>query len=216
MIRRVIFDIDNTLIPWEEKYYNEIKNVLDELNVEYTEQDYIEIQKAFSEYENEYYTFNRKTMMEYINKYTKKNYQEEFIYEIIKKWGSCVPEKSDENIIKLLEYLKTKYELVILTDWYEDQQSERLQKLDILKYFQKVYSAEKTKRKPFKEAFIQAIGDNKPEECIMIGDNFERDIKGALNAGLQAIWYNPNNKIEITKDIEYYEISNLKEVNTIL
>lgn len=216
MIRRVIFDIDNTLIPWEEEYYNEIKKVLDELNVEYTEQDYIEIQKAFSEYENEYYTFNRKTMMEYINKYTKKNYQEEFIYEITKKWSSCVPEKSDENIIKLLEYLKTKYELVILTDWYEDQQSERLQKLDILKYFQKVYSAEKTKRKPFKEAFIQAIGDNKPDECIMIGDNFERDIKGALNAGLQAIWYNPNNKTETTKDIEYYEISNLKEVNTIL
>ena len=216
MIKRVIFDIDNTLIPWEQEYYSEIKNVLDELNVEHTEQDYIEIQKAFSEYENEYYTFNRKTMMEYINKYTKKNYPEEFIYEITKKWGSCVPEKSDENIIKLLEYLKTKYELVILTDWYEDQQSERLQKLDILKYFQKVYSAEKTKRKPFKEAFMQALGDNKSEECIMIGDNFERDIKGALNAGLQAIWYNPNNKTETTKDIEYYEISSLKEVNKII
>lgn len=216
MIKRIIFDIDNTLIPWEEEYYNEIKNVLDELNVEHTEQDYIEIKKAFGEYENEYYTFDRKVMMEYINNYTKKNYPEEFIYKITKKWENCVPEKIDENILKLLEYLKTKYELVILTDWYEDQQSERLQKIDILKYFQKVYSAENTKRKPFKEAFIQAIGDNKPEECIMIGDNFERDIKGALNAGLQAIWYNPNNKTETTKDIEYYEISNLKEVNTIL
>ena len=63
---------------------------------------------------------------------------------------------------------------------------------------------------------MQALGDNRPEECIMIGDNFERDIQGALNAGLQAIWYNPNNKTETTKDIEYYEISNLKEVNTIL
>ena len=120
-------------------------------------------------------------MTESINNYTKKNYPEEFIYKITKKWENCVPEKIDENILKLLEYLKTKYELVILTDWYEDQQSERLQKIDILKYFQKVYSAENTKRKPFKEAFMQALGDNKPEECIMIGDNFERDIKGALN-----------------------------------
>ena len=216
MIKRVIFDIDNTLIPWKEEYYNEINNVLDELKVEHTEQDYIEIKKAFGEYENEYYTFDRKLMMNFINNYTKKNYPEEFIYKVTKKWANCVPEKIDANIIKLLEYLKTKYELVILTDWYGDQQTERLEKIDILKYFQKVYFAENTKRKPFKEAFMQAIGDNKPEECTMIGDSFERDIQGALNAGLQAIWYNPNNKTEITKDIGYYVISNLEEVNKIL
>ena len=216
MIKRVIFDIDNTLIPWKEEYYNEIKNVLDELNVEHTEQDYIEIKKAFGKYENEYYTFDRKLMMEYINKYTKKNYPEEFIYKVTKKWANCVPEKIDENIIKLLEYLKTKYELVILTDWYGDQQAKRLEKIDILKYFQDVYAAENTKRKPFKEAFMQAIGNNKPEECIIIGDSFERDIKGALNAGLQAIWYNPNNETEITKNEEYYSVSKLEEINKIL
>ena len=216
MIKRVIFDIDNTLIPWKEEYYNEINNVLDELKVEHIEQDYIEIKNALGKYENEYYTFDRKLMMNFINNYTKKNYPEEFIYKVTKKWANCVPEKIDANIIKLLEYLKTKYELVILTDWYGDQQTERLEKIDILKYFQKVYFAENTKRKPFKEAFMQAIGDNKPEECIMIGDSFERDIQGALNAGLQAIWYNPNNKTEITKDIGYYVISNLEEVNKIL
>ena len=216
MIKRVIFDIDNTLIPWKEEYYNEIKNVLDELNVEHTEQDYIEIKKAFGEYENEYYTFDRKLMMNFINNYKKKNYPEEFIYKVTKKWANCVPEKIDANIIKLLEYLKTKYELVILTDWYGDQQTERLEKIDILKYFKKVYSAENTKRKPFKEAFMQAIGDNKPEECIMIGDNFERDIKGAVNAGLQAIWYNPNNGTETTKNEKYYIISKLEELRKIL
>lgn len=216
MIKRIIFDIDNTLIPWKEEYYNEINKVLDELNIKHTEQDYIEIKKAFSEYENVYYTFDRKVMMEFINKYTKKNYPEEFIYKLTEKWAKCAPKKIDESIIKLLEYLKTKYELVILTDWYGDQQAKRLEKIDILKYFQNVYSAENTKRKPFKEAFMQAIGNNKPEECIIIGDSFERDIKGALNAGLQAIWYNPNNETEITKNEEYYSVSKLEEINKIL
>ena len=28
MIKRVIFDIDNTLIPWKKEYYSEIKKVL--------------------------------------------------------------------------------------------------------------------------------------------------------------------------------------------
>lgn len=213
MIKRVIFDIDNTLIPWKEEYYSEIKKVLKELNIDYTEKDYEKILEAFREYENVYYTFDKKLMLKYINDYTNKKYPEEFIYNVIEKWANCVPEKIDKNIIKLLEYLKSKYELVILTDWYKDQQIKRLEKVKILKYFSDTYSAENTRRKPFKEAFIQAIGDNKPSECVMIGDNFERDIKGALNAGLQAIYYAPN---EIKEKKEYYTISKLEDIANIL
>ena len=216
MIKKVIFDIDNTLIPWKDKYFNEINNVLDELNVNHTEQDYIEIKKAFGEYENAYYTFDKKVMMEYINNYTKKNYPEEFMDKIIKRWANCGIDEIEKGIKETLEYLQDKYELVILSDWYKEQQIKKLEKADFLKYFQNIYTAENTKRKPFKEAFMQAIGNNKAEECIMIGDDFKRDIKGAVNAGLQAIWYNPNNKTEITKDIEYYVISNLEELKKIL
>ena len=213
MIKRVIFDIDNTLIPWKEEYYNEVKKVLDDLNIKYTEKDYKEILKALNEYENEYYSFDRKLMIDYINKYTNNQYPEKFIYKVTERWANCVPDKIDKNIIKLLEYLKSKYELVVLTDWYGDQQAERLEKIGILKYFSNLYSAERTKRKPFKEAFMQAIGTNKPKECIMIGDNFERDIKGALNAGLQAVYYAPSGGEE---DKEYYTISKLEELTDIL
>ena len=35
----------------------------------------------------------------------------------------------------------------------------------------------------------------KPEECAMVGDNLENDIKGAKNAGiLKLIWKDINNK----------------------
>ena len=213
MIKRVILDIDNTLIPWKEEYYKEINKILDKLNIKYTDSDYNEILEALSAYEDEYYTFDRKLMLDYINKYTNKKYPIEFIYNIIESWANCVPDKIEKEIIETLEYLKSKYELVILTDWYGDQQEKRLEKLGILKYFSVVYSAEKTKRKPFKEAFIQAIGNNQPEECIMIGDNLERDIKGALNAGLNAIYYNPNHK---DFDVECTDISKIAELKNIL
>ncbi|MBQ2937875.1 MAG: HAD family hydrolase [Clostridia bacterium] len=213
MIKRVIFDIDNTLVMWKDEYYKKINNVLEELGIEYTDEDYNRILEALDEYENEYYIFDRKLMLEYINKYTQKQYPKEFIYNLTDKWANCVPDKMDSKIIETLEYLKSKYELVILTDWYADQQKERLEKLDILKYFTNVYSAEKTKRKPFKEAFMQAIGTSKPEECIMIGDNLERDIKGALNCGLKAVHYTPNNK---EKNEKYYTISKLEELREIL
>lgn len=213
MIKRVIFDIDNTLIPWKKEYNDEIRKTLEDLKIMYTDKDLKQISQAFDEYENEYYTFDRKLMLDFINKYTKKQYPEEFIYNILARWSTCVPDKIEKEIKETLKYLKSKYELVILTDWYAEQQIKRLEKLDILKYFQKVYSAEKTKRKPFKEAFIQAIGEHKPEECIMIGDDLERDIRGALDAGLQAIWYCPNNK-ELNTD--YQTILKIEELKDIL
>ena len=229
MIKRVIFDIDNTLMPWKKEYDNEIGIVLKELGIEYTEEETKKIRKALIEYENNYYTFNTKLMIDFINKYTKKNYPEEFIKKLINRWSKCAPENLPEATIKTLEYVKNKYEVVTLTDWYKEQQVKRLEKAKILKYFQEVYAAENTKRKPFKEAFMQAIGENKPEECIVIGDDFQRDIEGALKAGLQAIYYNPNNteqneKIsfynlknnEETKQIKYYTISELKEIMNIL
>lgn len=216
MIKRVIFDIDNTLIPWKEEYYDEINKVLDSLNIEHMKDDYNKIKEAFSEYENEYYTFDRKLMLDYINKYTKKQYPKEFIYGCTNRWADSVPQKLDESVINMLKYLKDKYQMVILTDWYADQQIEKLEKLNILQYFSKIYSAEKVKRKPFKEAFLQAIEDNKPEECIMIGDDFERDIKGALNAGLHAIYYNPKNNVIKDENSKYYTISRLDEIMNIL
>ena len=229
MIKRVIFDMDNTLMPGKKEYDNEIGIVLKELGIEYTEEENKKIRKALIEYENNYYTFNTKLMIDFINKYTKKNYPEELIEKLMNKWSKCAPEKLPESTIKVLEYTKSKYEVVVLTDWYKEQQVKRLEKAKILKYFQEVYAAENTKRKPFKEAFMQAIGENKPEECIVIGDDFQRDIEGALKAGLQAIYYNPNNteqskKIsfynlknnEETKQIKYYTISELKEIMNIL
>ncbi len=216
MIKRVIFDIDDTLIPWEKEYFNEIKYTLDDLNIKYTDKDYENILQAMHDYENEYYTFDRKLVNDYINKYTKKEYPEKFMYTLTKRYEFCVPDKISNNIINTLEYLKSKYELVILTDWYADQQKSRLEKLGILKYFSNLFSPEQTKRKPFKEAFMKAIGENKPEECVMIGDNIDRDVQGALNAGLKAIYYNPKNKNNKIENKNYYEIKRLEELTKIL
>ena len=216
MIKRVIFDIDNTLIPWESEYDKEIEKVLDELNIQYTEQEYKEIRKAFSEYEKVNYRFDKKLMLDYINNYMKKQYPIEFIDKVLKKWGDCVPEKIEDGVKDTLMYLKNKYEMVILTDWFAKEQINRLEILDINKYFSRVYSAEKTNRKPFKEAFVNAIADNKPAECIMIGDSLERDINGAINAGLKAVYYNPNETPDYEEKNGYIIINKLEQLKEIL
>ena len=49
MIKRVIFDMDNTLMPWKKEYDNERGIVLKELGIEYTEDENKKISKALLE-----------------------------------------------------------------------------------------------------------------------------------------------------------------------
>lgn len=213
MIKRLIFDIDGTLIPWKKEYDIEINKALDRLNITYNEEEVNKISDAFQKYENAYLTFNKDNMSRFINEYTKKQYPKELVYEVIKGWESCVPEQIEPEIVDTLKYLEKKYDMVILTDWYVDSQKERLKKLGILQYFKQIYGAESTKRKPFKEAFMQAVGDNKPEECVMIGDDIERDIKGAIQAGLKAIYYC---QVENGAKGKFLKINNISELKNIL
>ena len=52
-----------------------------------------------------------------------------------------------------------------------------------------------------------------PEECVMIGDDLERDIKGAINSNVKAIWYNRTKNIT---DLNCIVIKNLNELKNIL
>lgn len=217
MIKRIIFDIDNTLIPWEKQYDDEVKYTLEEMNIPYNEQELKNIDKAISEYENVNYILDKEKMSKFINEYTKKEYPKNFLERILERWAECVPNETDKNLIDVLEYLKEKYELVILTDWFLEEQQIRLEKMNIWKYFSNIYTSENKKRKPFKEAFEQAIGKNKPEECIMIGDNIERDVQGAINAGLEAIYYCKSAKIiKSNKNGKYITINKFEELKEIL
>ena len=82
-----------------------------------------------------------------------------------------------------------------------------MEKLDILKYFDEVYGGD-YKSKPNREAFINAMGEYKKEECVMVGDNIEMDIKPALDLGIKTYLY--GKKSEMCKTIE--KISDLMEV----
>jgi len=52
MIKRIIFDIDNTLIPWENEYYDKIgQAIFEKIGIEYTKQDVEDVVYAISLYE---------------------------------------------------------------------------------------------------------------------------------------------------------------------
>ena len=57
-----------------------------------------------------------------------------------------------------------------------------------------------------------AIGTHKPKECIMIGDNLEADVIGAIDSGLHAIHYTRGREL----DHSYQKVKTLQELKQYL
>lgn len=210
MIKRVIFDLDDTLIEWKEEYWNSIRKALITNNIKYTENDIQDIKDGFDKFESKYNMYKKESMLECINEYTKLNLDMSFLESALEEFSKCIPEKLNQEVIDTIEYLYKKYELVVLTNWFKKEQEKRLEALNIRKYFKQIYTPQEFPIKPNKEAFLIA-SENKIDECIMVGDSLNCDIKGALNAGMKAIYINKNGQ-ESKDYITIKEFSQLKQI----
>lgn len=211
MIKRVIFDVDDTLIEWKEEYWSSIEKALITNNIKYTENDIQDIKDGFDNFESKYNMYKKESMLECINEYTKLNLDMNFLESALEEFSKCVPTKLNEEVIDTIEYLYKKYELVILTNWFKEEQERRLEAVNISKYFKQIYTPQEFPIKPNKEAFLIA-SENKVDECIMVGDSLNSDIKGALNAGMKAIYL--SKKEMNSKD--FITINNFSELKEIL
>lgn len=200
MIKRIIFDLDNTLIMWKDEYEKAADEALVEINYPKTENLYHRINEIESDYEVGKKKFDRNEVIDYINQKLDINLPYNFLNIWLEKLESRVPDVYSKKDYETLEYLSKKYELVILTNWFLESQIKRLENVGILKFFSYFYGAEKH-AKPFKESFIEAAGPYKMNQVAMVGDNFNLDIKGALNTGIEkVIWRDVKNKKEEYKN----------------
>jgi len=115
-----------------------------------------------------------------------------------------------------LEHLQNRYRLHIITNGPEVVQERKLIKTNLHQYFNTITNSEKAGvKKPNVEIFKYALvhANCKPEHGVMIGDNLQADIHGALNAGMSAIWFNEFNN---ENNIAVQEIQHLKQLLDIL
>ncbi len=101
-----------------------------------------------------------------------------------------------EGAIEILDYLKTKYSLHIITNGFAEIQGNKLDNSYITHYFKTITNSEMAGvKKPNTLIFEYALNLAKArkENSIMIGDCLEADVQGALDAGLDAIFFNENN-----------------------
>jgi putative hydrolase of the HAD superfamily len=108
-----------------------------------------------------------------------------------------------DGVISVLDYLKSKYNLHIITNGFAEIQKNKLDNSNISHYFKTITNSEMAgvkKPNPIIFEFALSLANAKKENSIMIGDCIEADVKGALEAGLDAIYFNES-KIITDKSI---------------
>lgn len=119
---------------------------------------------------------------------------------------------------EILKYLKNKnYDLHLITNGFEKLQWRKLENAQIGHYFSTVITSETAgSLKPHKEIFDFAISRAKCcyEESLMLGDNLDADISGAMSVGMDTVFVNHLHEETTLKPT--YIIHHLKELEDIL
>jgi putative hydrolase of the HAD superfamily len=121
------------------------------------------------------------------------------------------------HTIEILNYLAAKnYVLHLITNGFEKTQRSKLVNSGLDNYFTHMITSEGSNSlKPKKEIFDFAMDKAKSAlgESIMIGDNLDADIQGAINAGMDTVFVNHINAVPVIKPT--YMVTHLKELEDI-
>ena len=135
----------------------------------------------------------------------------EYLYECPKK-GNLMP-----HAIETLQYLSGRYKLSIITNGFEEIQNTKLTSGNLHQFFDHIVTSQKAgHKKPAREIFDFTLSMNGAahHEAVMIGDNLLTDIKGARDASIHQVFYNPD-KIAHQENVSL-EIESLKELYSFL
>lgn len=225
-ISTVLFDLDDTLLNTKDAQYNAIcyfKSLYDSFNN--VENDSFSkiwhqiTEKCYDRYLSGELTFEemridrmKKLFSNYGNEISDDEAHKRFdlyvkIYE--QSWILF------DDTLDILNYLKSKYKLAIITNGDSEQQRAKIKKTGLYYFFDDILiSSEVGCSKPDKKIY-EIVCDHfnvAPNECVMIGDRYEVDIKGAINAEMHTIWINRRKS-----NIDFkYQISELTELKNFL
>ncbi len=208
-IKHLFFDLDRTLWDFDKNSFEELSNLYSKHSLH---EKGISLPKEFIKI---YKQINEKCWEQYrLNLLSKedlrvKRFYDTFLYfgieseTLSKQFGDDYVMNSPtrtcliDGTIDLLEKLNPHYQMHIITNGFEEVQHIKLRNSNLSKYFKVVVTSEAAgAKKPSPIAFEYALdkADAKLEESIMIGDDLNTDIKGAIDLGMKAIYFNSHSK----------------------
>ncbi|MFD2601299.1 YjjG family noncanonical pyrimidine nucleotidase [Flavobacterium suzhouense] len=223
--RAVFFDLDHTLWDFEKNSALAFQVIFEELDIKVSHQEF---NKHYSPINAKYWKLYRDgeiTQQELRYGRLKDTFllidftaDDILLERISQQYIRLLPENNNlfEGAVEVLDYLKPKYSLHIITNGPDEVQERKLKNANIGHYFDTITNSELAGcKKPhagiFEYALKAANVDRK--ESIMIGDCIEADVQGAIDCGMEAIFFNEHN-LEAPASI--MQINHLLEIKNIL
>jgi putative hydrolase of the HAD superfamily len=220
-ITDIFFDLDHTLWDFEKNSALAFQKVFEKHRVEL---DFLEFIKVYEGINQQYWKLYRE------EKVTKQELRRGRLNDVFDKFGvryplafidamaesyiDFLPENNFlfDGTFELLDYLKPKYKLHIITNGFEEVQTRKLQNSNIAVFFNTVTNSERVGvKKPNPKIFQYALhaANTLPQKSVMIGDNLEADILGA-----EAVGFNTIHFVQNTENFEHHtvRVSSLLEI----
>lgn len=224
-ITDIFFDLDHTLWDFERNSALAFQKVFDRHNIAINFLEFIEVYEGVNQ---QYWKLYRE------EKISKQELRRGRLTDVFDMFGKQFPlddiDAMAESYIDflpennflfdgardILDYLKPKYRLHIITNGFEEVQARKLHNSNIASFFNTVTNSERVGvKKPNPKIFHHAlnIANTLPEKSVMIGDNLEADILGAEAVGFNTIHFT---QAEAMTSQNAFRVSSLLEIKSIL
>ena len=226
MIKYVLFDVDDTLLDFGKAEAAAIRKTFERIGIPVTEElihRYSEINARQwarlerGEISREQVLTGRFDIL--FSELGLSNIPSEMAqasYEYLLGTGHYFVDGAEE----LLEALKDKYELYIVSNGNASVQDRRLKSAGIVPYFREVFISERVGfNKPSAEFFnacFKRIPGFEKDKAVVVGDRLSSDILGGINAGVRTCWFNPKGEAPDPDIPADHEIKHLSELPALL
>lgn len=217
----ILFDADDTLFHFDA--FAGLKLMFKQFDVDFTENDYDIYQNLnkplWVKYQNNTITAQQLQHQRFDDWAKKLNVTSATLNSAFLSAMADICEPI-EGAIDLLNVLKNKTKLGIITNGFAELQHIRLERTGLKNHFDILVISEQVGvAKPHLDIFNHAIslmGNPNREKILMVGDNFDSDILGGINAGLDTCWINTHNK-KIPEGITpTYQVDSLIQLQKLL
>lgn len=192
--KAVIFDMDNTLIDRRKAFLRLCDYLIETYGTEYPfEVTREELINYMIEIDANGYGGLQNVIPKLSSVWKLPHSVEEFIEERNRIFGQLT--QLYPETLEVLETLKKKYKIGMITNGYSSVQREKITIAKIGHYFDDIIvSGEEEFEKPDPRIFLKACNNLgvAPEDAVYVGDYYPNDIAGALGANLKPIWITEN------------------------
>jgi putative hydrolase of the HAD superfamily len=227
-INHLFFDLDRTLWDFETNSKIALQKIYDKHQLENYFDHFLHFQKLYQNINNELWKKYGK------GKVTKDDLRRIRFEKTLEKvevfddnlantlnhdYISIAPKETNlfPNTLEIIKELSINYKLHIITNGFAEAQLVKLQSSGLKPFFDVIVCSEMVgKTKPHRAIFEHSLqlANAKVSESVMIGDDHNTDIMGAIQVGMQAILFDPSNKYR--KSAGLYKINNLNELPLLL